>query len=249
MINRFLDKTAVVTGGATGIGLAIAKRFAAEGAHVFISGRRQSALDAAVAEIDGKVEAVRADSSSLSDLDALYRTVRERRGSVDILVANSGGGVRAALGDITEEQVDATLATNVKGVIFTVQKALPLLTEKASIILTGSTTSVRVGPGQSVYAATKAAVRNLARGWAVDLSGRAIRVNVLSPGPTRTPGLLGRVDPDRRQTVLDSFAATVPLGRVAEPEEIAGAAAFLASDDASFVNGIEFFVDGGHAQI
>jgi NAD(P)-dependent dehydrogenase (short-subunit alcohol dehydrogenase family) len=156
---------------------------------------------------------------------------------------------RAALGDITEEQVDATFATNVKGVIFTVQKALPLLNEKASVILTGSTTSIRVGPGQSVYGATKAAVRNLARGWAVDLRGRAIRVNVLSPGPTRTPGLLGAADLDRQQVLLDSFAALVPLGRVAEPDEIAGAAAFLASADASFVNGIEFFVDGGQGQI
>jgi NAD(P)-dependent dehydrogenase (short-subunit alcohol dehydrogenase family) len=154
MSSRFHDKTAVITGAATGIGLAIARRFATDGAYVFITGRRQSALDAAVAGIDGKVEAVRADSSSLADLDMLYRTVRERRGSIDILVANSGGGVRAVLGDITEEQVDAMLATNVKGVIFTLQKALPLLGEKASVILTGSTTSVRVAPGQSVYGAT-----------------------------------------------------------------------------------------------
>ncbi|MDT7653491.1 MAG: hypothetical protein QOI36_4897, partial [Pseudonocardiales bacterium] len=152
------DKTAVVAGGATGIGLAIAKRFAADGAYVFITGRRQSALDAAVAEIGENVEAVRADSAKLADLDMLYNTVRERRGNVDILVANSGGGVPAALGDITEEQVDATFATNVKGVIFTVQKALPLLNDNASVILTGSTASVRPGPGQSVYAATKAAV-------------------------------------------------------------------------------------------
>jgi NAD(P)-dependent dehydrogenase (short-subunit alcohol dehydrogenase family) len=249
MSSRFHDKTAVVTGGATGIGLAIARRFAADGAYVFITGRRQSVLDAAVADIDGKVEAVRADSSNLADLDMLYRTVRERRGSIDILVANSGGGVRAVLGDITEEQVDAMLATNVKGVIFTVQKALPLLSEKASVILTGSTTSVRVAPGQSVYGATKAAVRGLARGWAVDLAGRSIRVNVLSPGPTRTPGLLGRVAPDRHQAALDAIAAHVPLGRVAEPDEIAAAAAFLASDEASFVNGIEFFADGGQGQI
>jgi NAD(P)-dependent dehydrogenase (short-subunit alcohol dehydrogenase family) len=249
MSSRFHDKTAVITGGATGIGLAIARRFATDGAYVFITGRRQSALDAAVAGIDGKVEAVRADSSSLADLDMLYRTVRERRGSIDILVANSGGGVRAVLGDITEEQVDAMLATNVKGVIFTVQKALPLLSEKASVILTGSTTSVRVAPGQSVYGATKAAVRSLARGWAVDLAGRSIRVNVLSPGPTRTPGLLGRVAPDRHQAALDAIAAHVPLGRVAEPDEIAAAAAFLASDEASFVNGIEFFADGGQGQI
>lgn len=216
---------------------------------MFITSRRQSALDAAVAGIDGKAEAVRADSSRLSDLDVLYRTVRERRGSIDILVANSGGGVRAVLGDITEEQVDATFATNVKGVIFTVQKALPLLSEKASVILTGSTTSLRMGPGQSVYGATKAAVRNLARGWAVDLRGQAIRVNVLSPGPTRTPGLLGVAPPDRQQALLDSLAGQVPLGRVAEPEEIAAAAAFLASDDASFVNGIELFAGGGQAQI
>jgi NAD(P)-dependent dehydrogenase (short-subunit alcohol dehydrogenase family) len=249
MSSRFQDKTAVVTGGATGIGLAIARRLAAEGAYVFITGRRQSALDAAVAGIDGKAEAVRADSSSLSDLDMLYRTVRERRGSIDILVANSGGGVRAVLGDITEEQVDAMLATNVKGVIFTVQKALPLLSDKASVILTGSTTSQRMAPGQSIYGATKAAVRNLARGWAVDLRGKAIRVNVLSPGPTRTPGLLGAAAPDREQALLDSLAGQVPLGRVAEPEEIAAAAAFLASDDASFVNGVEFFADGGQAQV
>jgi NAD(P)-dependent dehydrogenase (short-subunit alcohol dehydrogenase family) len=248
-MNTLRDKTAVVTGGATGIGLAIAKRFAADGAYVFITGRRQSALDAAVAEIGENVEAIRADSAKLADLDSLYSAVRERRGSVDIVVANSGGGVRAALGDITEEQVDATFATNVKGVIFTVQKALPLLNDNASVILTGSTASVRVGPGQSVYAATKAAVRNLARSWAVDLRGRAIRVNVLSPGATRTPGLLGLAEPDNQQELLDTFAAAVPLGRVAEPEEIAGAAAFLASDDASYVNGVELFVDGGLAQV
>jgi NAD(P)-dependent dehydrogenase (short-subunit alcohol dehydrogenase family) len=249
MTSTLQNKTAVVTGGATGIGLAIAKRFAADGAYVFITGRRKDVLDAAVAEIGGNVEAVRADSSSLADLDMLYRTVRERRGSVDVLVANSGGGIRAALGEITEEQFDATFATNVKGVVFTVQKALPLLNENASIILTGSTTSLRVGPGQSVYAATKAAVRNLARGWAVDLKGQAIRVNVLSPGPTRTPGLLGNAAPEHQQAMLESFAAVVPLGRVGEPKEIAAAAAFLASDDASFVNGIEFFVDGGQAQV
>jgi NAD(P)-dependent dehydrogenase (short-subunit alcohol dehydrogenase family) len=249
MSSTLQDKTAVVTGGATGIGLAIARRFAAQGAYVFITGRRQSALDAAVAEIDGKVEAVRADSSSLPDLDVLYQTVRERRGSLDVVVANAGGGIRAVLGEITEEQVDATFATNVKGVIFTVQKALPLLGDNASVILIGSTTSVRMAPGQSVYGATKAAVRNLARGWIVDLKGRPIRINVLSPGPTRTPGLLGRVAPDGHQDFLDSVAAHVPLGRVAEPAEIAAAAAFLASDEASFVNGIEFFADGGQGQI
>jgi NAD(P)-dependent dehydrogenase (short-subunit alcohol dehydrogenase family) len=249
MSSTVRGKTAVVTGGGTGIGLAIARRFAADGAHVFISGRRQSVLDAAAGEIDGDVEAIRADSGNLDDLDRLFDTVRERRGSIDVLVANSGSGVRAALGEITEEQFDTTFATNVKGVVFTVQKALPLLSDNASVILTGSTTSTRVGPSQSVYGATKAAVRNLARGWAVDLSGRAIRVNVLSPGPTRTPGLLGMADPGQEEAALKMFAAAVPLGRVAEPAEIAAAAAFLASDESSFVNGIEFFVDGGHAQI
>ena len=248
MSNTLQNKTAVVTGGGTGIGLAIAKRFAAEGAYVFISGRRQNVLDAAVAEIGDNVEAVRVDSSRLADIQALYGTVRERTGSVDVVVANSGGGVPAALGEITEAQVDQTFATNVNGVIFTVQEALPLLGEKASIILIGSTTSTRVGPAMSVYAASKAAVRNLARSWAVDLSGRSVRVNVLSPGPTRTPGLLGSA-PGHEDELLAALAAQTPLGRVAEPAEIAAAALFLASDDASFVNGIEFFVDGGQAQI
>jgi NAD(P)-dependent dehydrogenase (short-subunit alcohol dehydrogenase family) len=249
MTNTLHDKTAVVTGGASGIGLAIAKRFTAEGAYVFITGRRKSPLDAAVEEIGANVEAVHADSGNLADLDALYRTVRERRGSLDVLVANSGSGIPAALGDITEEQFDITFATNVKGVVFTVQKALPLLSAKASVIITGSTTSVRVGPGQSIYGATKAAVRNLARGWAVDLRGQAIRVNVLSPGPTRTPGLLTMADPGHEQEFLDAVTDLVPLGRLGEPGEIAAAATFLASDDASFVNGVEFFVDGGQAQI
>jgi NAD(P)-dependent dehydrogenase (short-subunit alcohol dehydrogenase family) len=248
MNTPFAGKTAVVTGGASGIGLAIAKRFATNGAYVFITGRNKVALDTAVAEIGANVEAVRADSASLADLDVLYRTVRERRGGLDILVANSGTGHLQLLGDITEEKVDAVLATNIKGAIFTVQKALPLLNENASVILTGSSTSLTMEPGQSVYGATKAAIRNLARGWAVDLRGRSIRVNVLSPGPTRTPGLFAFI-PGAEQDILDAAAAAVPLGRAAEPAEIAGAAAFLASDDASFVNGIEFFVDGGMAQV
>ncbi|MFJ1763843.1 SDR family oxidoreductase [Amycolatopsis sp. NPDC088138] len=243
------DKTAVVTGGGTGIGLAIAKRFAAEGAHVFITGRRKEVLDDAVAEIGGSVQAIRADSSNLADLDALYRAVEERGKGLDVVVANSGGGTVAPLGEITEEQVDGTFATNVKGVVFTVQKALPLLNENASIIITGSTTSTRVAPGMSIYAATKAAVRNFARTWALDLKGKGVRVNVLSPGPTRTPGLLGLAEPAAQQAMLDMFEADVPLGRIGDPSEIAGAALFLASPDASFVNGVEFFVDGGQAQV
>ncbi|MDT7799819.1 MAG: hypothetical protein QOI78_3252 [Actinomycetota bacterium] len=243
------DKTAVVTGGGTGIGLAIAKRFAAEGAHVFITGRRKEVLDDAVAEIGGSVQAIRADSSNLADLDALYRAVEERGKGLDVVVANSGGGTVAPLGEITEEQVDGTFATNVKGVVFTVQKALPLLNENASVIITGSTTSTRVAAGMSVYAATKAAVRNFARTWALDLKGKGVRVNVLSPGPTRTPGLLGLAEPAAQQAMLDMFEADVPLGRIGDPSEIAGAALFLASPDASFVNGVEFFVDGGQAQV
>jgi NAD(P)-dependent dehydrogenase (short-subunit alcohol dehydrogenase family) len=249
MSNTLQNKTAVVTGGGTGIGLAIAKRFAAEGARVFITGRRKDVLDAAVAEIGSGAVAVPADSTNLDDLDDLYNTVRERAGSLDIVVANSGSGVLAPLGEITEEQVDQTLGTNVKGVVFTVQKALPLLTDKASIILIASTVSTRIdAPGQSIYGASKAAVRNLARGWALDLAGRGVRVNAISPGPTKTPGLLDGF-PGSEEQVLGLLAQGVPLGRVGEPNEIAAAAVFLASDEASFVNGIEFFVDGGHAQV
>ena len=249
MSNKLQNKTAIVTGGGTGIGLATAKRFAGEGARVFITGRRKDVLDAAVAEIGSNAEAVPADSANLEDLDRLYNTVRERAGSLDIVVANSGSGALAPLGEITEEQVNQTLGTNVKGVIFTVQKALPLLSDKASIILIASTTSTRItGPGQSIYAASKAAVRNLARGWALDLAGRGVRVNAISPGPTKTPGLLEGF-PGSEEQVLAFMAQGVPLGRVAEVDEIASAALFLASDEASYVNGIEFFVDGGQAQV
>jgi NAD(P)-dependent dehydrogenase (short-subunit alcohol dehydrogenase family) len=182
-------------------------------------------------------------------LDAPYQTVQEHSGRIDVLVANAGGGVPGALGSITEEGFDSTFGTNVKGVLFTVQKALPLLAKYSSVILTGSSASRKVTAGQSVYAASKAAVRNFARSWILDLKGTGIRVNVLSPGPTDTPGLRGLAPAGQEQALLDGFAAQVPLGRVAVPDEIARAAVFLASDASSFVNGIEFFVDGGQAQI
>jgi len=241
-------KIAVVTGGSTGIGLATAKRFVAEGAYVFITGRRQAELDAAVAEIGANVTAVKADSSRLEDLDHLYATVSAEKGRIDVLFANAGGGEFAPLGAITEEGFDSTFGTNVKGVLFTVQKALPLLVDGASVILTGSTTSIKGTATFSVYSATKAAVRNFARSWALDLADRKIRVNVLSPGPIRTPGLLN-LFPGDAQATLDQFAAGIPLGRVGDPDEVGKVAVFLASDASSFVNGVELFVDGGIAQI
>lgn len=242
-------KVTVVTGGSSGIGLAIARRFVTERARVFVTGRRQAQLDAAAAELGPQATAVRCDVGNLADLDALYAVVREQAGRIDVLVANAGGAVVAPLEQITEEQFDTTFASNVKGVLFSVQKALPLLSAGASVIVTGSTTSVRPNPGLEVYGATKAAVRNLVRSWAVDSKARDFRVNVLSPGPTKTPGLLGIVGDDQQSAFLDQFAANVPLGRLADPDEIAAAAVFLASGAASFVNGAELFVDGGYAQV
>lgn len=249
-MSKSLDgKVAVVTGGSTGIGLGIAKRFVSEGASVVITGRRPAELGAAVHEIGAGASAVRADVSRLADLDALFDQVKARHGHIDILVANAGGGELAALCDITEQHFDNTFNINVKGVLFTVQKALPLLGDGSSVILTGSTTSVLGGQAFSVYSATKAAVRNFARSWILDLKGTGIRVNVLSPGPIRTPGLLGLAPPDQQQALLDMFAAKIPLGRVGDPDEIGKAAVFLASDASSFVNGVELFVDGGEAQV
>jgi NAD(P)-dependent dehydrogenase (short-subunit alcohol dehydrogenase family) len=242
------DKVAVVTGAGSGIGRSIAQRFAAEGATVYLVGRRQHTLDEVAAEIGTGAQVVVADTSQLADIDRLFRLVEEKSGRVDVLVANAGGGSLAALGQIAEQDFDATFATNVKGVLFTVQRALPLLSDGASVILTGSTASAKGGPAFSVYGATKAAVRNFARSWIIDLKGQGIRVNVLSPGPTKTPGLVGLVPEAQQQGLLDQLANSVPLGRVADPDEIANAALFLASDQSSFVNGIELFVDGGAAQ-
>ncbi|MDQ0774975.1 NAD(P)-dependent dehydrogenase (short-subunit alcohol dehydrogenase family) [Streptomyces aurantiacus] len=244
MMNQVLaGKVAVVTGAGSGIGLAIAKRFAAEGARVFLAGRRQESLDAAVAEIGSAATAVRTDVSVQRDLDDLYSVVREEAGRIDVLVANAGGAVPQRLGEITEEAIDATFGTNVKGTIFTVQKALPLLSDGASIVVTGSTNALRTTPGLEIYGASKAAVRNLVRSWALSAQERNFRVNVLSPGPTETPGLIGAVGPDHQ------LASQVPLGRIGRSDEIAAVATFLASDASSYVNGADWFVDGGSAQV
>jgi NAD(P)-dependent dehydrogenase (short-subunit alcohol dehydrogenase family) len=248
MSNQLQDKVTVVTGGSSGIGLGIAKRFASEGALVYITGRRQSQLDSAVATIGDRATGVRGDASSLADLDMLYQRIESEQGHIDVLVANAGVGEPAPLGCITEEQFDKTFNVNVKGVLFTVQKALPLLSSGATVIITGSTSGVKGGPGLSVYSATKAAVRNFARSWIRDLQGRGIRVNVLSPGPTRTPGLAGLAH-GQVEAFFEHQASRVPLGRLGEPDEIGKAAVFLASDASSFVDGAELFVDGGEAQI
>jgi NAD(P)-dependent dehydrogenase (short-subunit alcohol dehydrogenase family) len=249
--SRLAGKIAVVTGGTTGIGLASAKRFAMEGARVFITGRHQAELDKPVAAIGGTAIGVLADSAKMIDLDRLYAQVKADSGKIDVLFANAGGGSNLPLGSITEDQYDDTFDRNVRGVLFTVQKALPLLVDGASVILTGSTASIVAMPAFSVYGASKAALRSFARHWTLDLKERRIRVNVLSPGPTKTPGLLGLAGDDQaaKQGLLDQLASEVPLGRVADPDEIATAALFLASDDSSFVTGVELFADGGQAQV
>ncbi|MFC5462912.1 SDR family NAD(P)-dependent oxidoreductase [Massilia niabensis] len=248
---KLAQKVAVVTGGSTGIGLAIARRFVSEGAKVYITGRRQAELDAAVQAIGDGVESARVDSSDIAQLQALFEQINQKHGKLDVLVANAGGGSLLPLGQITEEHFDDTFSRNVKGTLFTVQTALPLLGKGSSVILTGSTAASGGTESFSVYAASKAAVRAFARNWIIDLKGRGIRVNTLSPGPIKTSGLVELVgsDPGQQQGFLDHLASLIPMGRVGEPDEIAKAAVFLASDDASFVSGIELFVDGGMRQI
>ena len=250
MTNKFSNKVVVVTGGSSGIGLAAAKAFSAEGAFVFITGRRQETLDAAIKQIGGRVTAVQGDMSKLADIDRLYDAIQQKHAQIDVLFANAGGGEMVPLGAISEEHYQTTFDTNVKGVLFTVQKALPLLKDGASIILTSSTTSISGTPAFSVYSATKAAVRNFARNWMLDLKDRHIRVNAVSPGVTDTAGLDDLFGGgDQAQGTRDYLAGLIPAGRVGQPDEIAKAVLFLASDDASFINGIELFVDGGQAQI
>ena len=243
------DKVAIVTGGTSGIGLAIARRFVEEGALVFITGRRQARLDEVAAELGSQAVAVQCDVGNLGDLDRLYAQVEERAGRIDVLVANAGVGTVAPLGEITEEQFDATFDTNVKGVVFGVQKAMRLLSSGASVILIGSTVSTRPDPGLEVYGATKAALRNFARSWTLNAKAHDFRVNVLSPGPTKTSGLLGLVPEAEQDAFVDQLSSAVPIGRIGEPEEIAEAATLLASDKATYVNGAEWFIDGGYAQV
>jgi len=237
-------KVAVVTAATSGMALASAKLFAAEGAYVFITGRRQKQLDEAAESIGKNVTRVQGDAGNMADLDRLYDTVKAAKGHIDILFASAGyGEFNVPLGSITEENYDKTFGTNVKGTLFTVQKALPLLRDGASIIMNGSLASVKGFEGFSVYSASKAAIRSFARTWTVDLKERKIRVNTLIPGPIDTPAF------DRVAQEVNGFASIVPMGRLGRPEEIATVALFLASDDSSFVTGIELFVDGGTAQI
>jgi NAD(P)-dependent dehydrogenase (short-subunit alcohol dehydrogenase family) len=244
-MNGKLDgKIAVVTGGSAGIGLGIARQLANEGATVYITGRRQDALDQAVAEIGHGAVGVKADAADLADIDRLYETVKRDNGAIDILVLNAGFYEFMKLGDITEEHFDKTYNINVKGLLFGFQKALPLLARGASVIVTGSIAGSAGIPSMSVYSSTKAAVRNLVRGWILDTKEYGIRINVLSPGHTLTPGLSGLL-PDEAH---DGLIAQIPLGRLGTPEDLGKAALFLASDDSAYINGVELAVDGGVSQ-
>ena len=243
-MGKLQGKVAVITGGSSGMGLATARRYVAEGAYVFITGRRQAELDAAVKEIGSNVTGVRGDVANLADLDRLYETVKAQKGHIDILFANAGVGEFLPLGAITPEHFDQTFGVNVRGTLFTVQKALPLFRDGGSIILTGSIASVKGIPAFGVYSATKAAIRSFVRTWTLELKDRKIRTNVISPGTIDTPILA----PLPKEAIAQ-IVSTVPMGRMGESDEIASVAVFLASDDASFITGIELFVDGGAAQV
>lgn len=242
-------KVAVVTGGSAGIGLAAAKRLAADGVTVFITGRRQAELDKAVTEIGGGVVAVQADVSKPADLDRLYEKVRSTKGRLDIIVANAGVLVKEPLESITDEALDYQLSVNFKGTIYTVQKALPLLGKGASIILASSAVAGKGMLGSSVYAATKAAIRNFARTWTQEFRGRGIRVNVFSPGPIDTPGMRSIGSQAGGEQYKAAIAAAVPTGRFGEAEEMAEVVAFLASDASSYISGADIQADGGWAQV
>ncbi|HSY79096.1 MAG TPA: SDR family oxidoreductase [Verrucomicrobiae bacterium] len=247
-MNKLTGKIALVTGGNSGIGLATAKRFVAEGATVFITGRRQKELDSAVREIGGGVVAIQGDIANLTDLDRMFATIREHSGHLDILFANAGIGEFVPLGQITEAHFDRIFGVNVRGTVFTVQKALPLMRDGGTIVINGSMVSIKGMPAFSVYAATKAALRSFARTWSMDLKGRGIRINVVSPGTVITPGYKNLGDAQVNQ-IKESVAATTPLGRVGTTDEIASAVVFLASDESSYMTGADLFVDGGAAQV
>src|SRR5215813_847801 len=249
-MGKLEGKIALITGGTSGIGLATAKRFVREGAYVFITGRRQHELDAAVKELENRAIGIQGDVSNLAHLDRLFEKIKSEKGRLDILFANAGIAKYGRLGEISEELFDSIFDINVKGVLFTVQKALPLMPYAASIILNASIVASKGLSSNSVYSATKAAIRSFARTWTTDLKSRRIRVNAISPGTIDTPGLnellaSGEAGEQRKKMI----AATVPLGRFGRPDEIAKAVVFLASDDSSYITGIELFVDGGFAQV
>jgi NAD(P)-dependent dehydrogenase (short-subunit alcohol dehydrogenase family) len=249
-MDQLAGKTALITGGASGIGLATAHRFAAEGAHVFLTGRRQSELDKAEAALGSSVTTIRGDVSDLDDLDRVFDVISEHGHGLDVLFANAGGGAFSTLAELTPARFDETFGINVRGTVFTVQKALAVLNEGASVILTGSTSASKGTPAFGVYAASKAALSSFTRTWAAELSERGIRVNAVVPGPTDTPGLRGLAShPDHAPQLLQQMAAGVPLGRLAATEEIANAVLFLASDQSSFVTASELFADGGEVHI
>ena len=246
-MNRLAGRIALITGGSTGIGLATAKRFVDEGAHVFVTGRRETELARAVAELGSSVTGVQGDVANLGDLDRLFAQIEREKGKLDIVFANAGGAQFAPLGEITEEHYDALFNGNVKGLLFTVQKALPLLPDGASIILNASVVASKaIAPEWSIYSATKAAVRSFARTWTSDLKGRRIRVNAVSPGYTDTPPWRSI---EAAEQVIRTISNGIPLGRFGTADEVAKAVVFLASDDSSYITGTELFVDGGVAQV
>ena len=251
MAKKLAGKIALVTGGSSGIGLATARRLIFEGAKVVVTGRRQAELDAAVIELGRDALGVRGDVSNLTDLDHLYATIRDTFGHLDVLFANAGGGAFVPFGEITEEHFDKYFGINVKGTLFTAQKALPLMSQGGAIVLNGSMVTIKGLPGFSVYAATKAALRSFARTWAVDLKGRNIRVNLVSPGTVVTPAYTNELgmDDDQIKAFERQASQNTPLGRSGTPDEIARAVVFLASDDSTYITGAELFVDGGAAQI
>jgi len=250
-MKKLEGKIAVITGGSSGIGLATAKRFVDEGAHVVITGRREKELADAAAAIDGNVTTVVGDVSRLDDLDRLYAIVKEKHGHIDILFANAGAGTVAPLEGASEAHFDQTFDVNVKGLFFTVQKALPLFKDGGSIVLTSSVSNIMGLPAFSAYAASKAAVRSFARAWTLELMDRKIRVNSMSPGPIDTPALATTtgLTPEQAEQAAAQFSSQIPMGRRGEPEEVAAAVTFLASDESSFITGVDLAVDGGMAQV